>query len=143
MSLAVVLQPQGACGCLLTRLADGVADLLLLPDDDGGIDVLQHEGQLLCRLAPVDGTEHAARLGRGQQTFEDAVAVLTQPQDAVAGTETGAGQGVGQPVDAVVHLRVGEAGVLADQRGVKGIAAPVLAQHVAQGQRVEQVHGRA
>ena len=83
-SLVVVAQPEGVPTGLLPGLADGFADLVLLPDDHRGLDVLQDEGQLLGRLTPVDGTEHGACLGRGQDPLEHAVAVLSQPQDALA-----------------------------------------------------------
>ena len=58
--------------------AHRVAHLGLLPDHDLGAGVVEHEGQLVGALAPVDDAEHRADLGRRGQALEDAVAVLAQ-----------------------------------------------------------------
>src|SRR5207248_492824 len=92
-------------------------------------------------LPPVHRTEDAAHLGRRQQSFEHPVAVLPEPQHAIAGREPVGPQGIGEPVHPVVHLWEREAIVAAHERVASGIAPPVLAEDVPEGQRVQEVHG--
>ena len=64
--------------------ADGVADLLLLPDHDARVEVVDDERQLLGPLAPVGRAEQRPELGRGQEALEQPERVLAEPQHAVA-----------------------------------------------------------
>ena len=79
-----MLQPEGLGPAGVTSGAHRVADLGVLPDDDASVDVADDELELLGRLPPVDRAKDAADLGRRQQALEHAVAVLAQPQDAIA-----------------------------------------------------------
>jgi hypothetical protein len=69
------------------------------------------------------------------------VTVLAEPQDAIAGGDTGAGQSVGEAVDAVVELGPCEPGVAAHDRRALRVAAPVLTREIPQGKGVECVRG--
>ena len=60
--------------------------------------------------------------------------VLAEPQDAVARREARGEEGVGEAVDPFVHLGVAVAIPAAHERVALGIAPPVLAQHIAEGQ---------
>ena len=79
------LQPQGLRTGVGPGLAQGLADLGLLPEDDRrGRSRSIDEGELVGALAPVGGAEDGADLGRGQEPLEQAVAVLSEPQQPVA-----------------------------------------------------------
>jgi hypothetical protein len=70
------------------------------------------------------------------------VAVLPQPQDPIARPDAGAAQGMGQLVGAAVQLGVGGPDVPAHHRRLLRATASMLAQHVAQGEVVQWVHGQ-
>src|SRR5207248_11605642 len=116
--------------------------LFVLPDHDPGVDVADDELELLRCLSPVDRAEDAAHLGRREQALQHSVTVLPEPEDAVAPAEALGEQGVGQAVHPVVHL--GERGAIApaDEGIALWVAPPVLAQDVAESQRVQEIHGR-
>ena len=105
-----------------------------------GVEVVDHERQLLGRLAPVGGAEHRAELRRREQELEDAVRVLAEPQHAVARADPLLGEGVREPVHSGVELGIRQPYGPVDECGGSGPAAPVLAQDVAERERVERVH---
>ena len=83
----------------------------------------------------------AAELRRREQTLENAVGVLADPEQAIARREARRTQGVREPVHAIVHLAVRVSVVAAHERRLHRIAAPMLAQQVAHRLAVEGVHG--
>ena len=52
-----------------------------------GVEVVEHERQLVGGLAPVGRAEDRAELRRGEEQLDDAERVLPEPQDAVAGPD--------------------------------------------------------
>src|SRR5581483_520711 len=146
VAVRVVAEPDAVAGGRgrVTRRPHGVADLLVLPHDDARRRVVDDERELVDGLAPVRGAEDGTELGGGEQRLEDAPRVLPEPQHTIAGADTGAVvQGVGEPVDAVVELRPRQAHVAVDDRGPQRVAAPVLAQDVAERDRVQDVDRHA
>ena len=138
---AVVLHPRGIRTAQLACFAHDIADLGLLPHDERRVDVVDHERELLRRLTPVGRAERAAELGRGAEAFEDAERVLSEPQDAIASLEAVGAQRVGQLVDPVVELGPRQPDVTVDHRQALRVAPSMLADDVADGQRMQQVDG--
>ena len=137
----VVLHPTSAGARSGARVTNVPADLLLLPEHDPGVEVVDDERELLGALAPVGRAEHRAQLGRGEQALGDAKGVLAEPQDPVGGTDARFGQGVGEPVHALVEFRIrGPVPALDDRRRI-GTTPCVLAQDIGKRQRASGVHG--
>ncbi len=138
-TLDVVADPQGLGPALVSRLAQGVADLRFLEEDDRRVAVADHEGEFGGTLAPVGGAEHRPELGRRQQALEETVAVLAQPQQPIARAHSCGGEGVGEPVHASVEGIEGEPLGAAHraQRARPGVG--VGAQDVGEGEVVECV----
>ncbi len=139
LALDVVADPQCLGPALVPGLAQGVADLGLLVEDDGGIAVADHEDELGRALAPVGGAEHRPELGRRQQTLEQPVAVLAQPQQPVAGADALRGQRVGESVHPPVEGRVGEPVLAAHRTHRVRTRADVRPQDVGKREVVEVV----
>ena len=123
---------------LFARAAHCGADLCVLPDDDAGLEVIDHERHFVGGLPPVRRAEHRAELACGDDAFEHAVVVLREPQDAVAATHAGVFERIGEPDHAVGELRIGEPLVIGDRRDVIGSRAAVLFQDVGERQRVQR-----
>ena len=90
------------------------------------------------RIERVPTTDRTRRLGT---VSLGSVAVprerlLAEPEDAVSGTDTGPGQLVGQPVDALVEFAVRGALVVADRGDLVGVRPRVLVGDVPEGQSV-------
>ena len=78
LGVGVVAQPQRGLGTRAggPRRAYGAADLLLLPDHHLRAEILDREGHLRRRPAPVAGAHHRPDLGRGAEQLVDPEGVL-------------------------------------------------------------------
>ncbi len=131
VAVGVVPEPPRRGAGELAGGAHGVADLLVLPDDDLGVDVVEDERHLVGALSPVRRAEHRAELRRRRQRLDDPERVLSQPEDPISPADPGVGERVGEPVHTLVELGVGEphvaTGVGVDHGELPGPAAAVLA----------------
>src|SRR5206468_8540306 len=66
-----------------------------------GPDLARHQ-------AEIDGDEHGAELGRGEQRLDEWSAVVEQHGDAVALANPECGQAIREPARALVERRVGQ-----------------------------------
>ncbi len=86
----------------------GIPDLLLLPDDERGCEIVDHERQLVGLLTPVRRTEHRPDLATREEQLLDAEGVLPEPQDPVAGSDARVLHCAGAAVDAGRGLGPGQ-----------------------------------
>ncbi len=93
----------------LACLPDGRSDLGVLPDDDGGPQVVDDERHLLGRVPPVHRADHGAEPCARQDQLECPVAGLPEPQHPRARCDTCAVECAGEPGDPIVELGVGHA----------------------------------
>src|SRR5262249_26874974 len=102
--VAVVAQPHSGSRTRaeLSRRAHGVADLLLLPDDDLGAEVVEREGHLRRCPAPVAGAHPRPDLGGRRQQFISPEGVLAEPQYPVTLANPGLAKRVGQPAGPLI-----------------------------------------
>ena len=58
--IGIMLNPLGPLACQFARSSDALTDLLLLPDDDPRIEVVDDESELVAGLPPVHRADHRA-----------------------------------------------------------------------------------
>ncbi len=119
-SVGVVAQPARGVRGPFPRFAGGWPDFGVLPDDDGGPQVVDDERHLLGGMPPVHRADHGAEPRTRQEQFEHPVAGLPEPQHPRATGDTRGAQRSGEPGDASVQLGIGHAGVAAHRGGVAG-----------------------
>ena len=133
--VSVVADPHrptvGSAGA--TRPAD-VVELVVLPHDDARRGVVDDPRELVGAPTPVERTEDRAEPCARDEAFEDAVAVVSVPQDARAGFDTVVLQDGHHTVDALGKVARTEAVLAADDRERVGPEPCVLAQRVRERQ---------
>ena len=138
--VGVVTDPASVVGRSVPRLADRVADLLLLPHDDARREVLDDEAQLCRALAPVGRAQHRADPSARQQQLEHAEGVLPEPQHPLAVDDALRDEDAGHAVDARVELGVAQRDVTVDHGDLMRSAAGVLAQQRVVRQDLAAIH---
>ena len=109
---------------------DPVADLAVLPDNDGRFEVVDHKGELGGGLPPVRHTTRSTELAGGEDKFDDPMAVLPQPQQPIARHHAERRKGPGEPFHPLVELRPRPAAGATDSGGAVGPGPGMLGQHV-------------
>ncbi len=135
----VVCQPQRLRAGLRLRLPRVVADLVLLPDHHGRVEVVDDEGELGGTGTPVGGAEHRAELRGRKQQLVDPEAVVPEPQDAIAGRDALTRQRACELVHPIVELAISEPNLAVAECETIGAGPAVLAEHVAERECVQLV----
>jgi len=106
----VVLDPGGVLACAVRARGVGDdADLLFLPDHDGGRGIAEHERQFGWALPPIRHAHNGSQPAGGHQDLKDAMTVLSPPQHPIAGSNARVMQLGGQCMRTSAHLLPGDA----------------------------------
>ncbi len=138
-TVVVVRDPPGRDRDQLPRRSGRRTDLLVLPHHHPGPEIVDDERQLLGALTPVDRAAARTELRRREQQLQQPKRVLPHPHDPVTRTDAVRGEDMSETVHATVERLVVEPGVAVDRADARRSAPGVLAEHVADRQRVEDV----